>query len=63
MHYQGCNFCHIPGDQLPDVYVKKLTPHLKNLVTNGLEKLEGPKKFSGKKRKRASGSNTVDLLE
>ena len=60
---EGCNFCHIAGDQLPDSYVKKLTPHLTNLVKNGLEKLDGPKKFSGTKRKRASGPNTVDLQE
>ena len=60
---EDCNFCHIPGDQIPDAYLKKVTPHLTNLVKNGLEKLDGPRKFSGTKRKRASGPNTVDLQE
>ena len=60
---EGCNFCHIPGDQLPDAYVKKVTPHLTNLVKNGLEKLDGQKKFGSKKRKGASGPNKISFQE
>ena len=60
---EGCNFCHIPGDQIPDDYVKKVSPHLTNLVRNGLEKLGGQKKLGGSKRKRVAGPNTVLLQE
>ena len=60
---EDCNFCHIPGDQIPDAYLKKVTPHLTNLVKNGLEKLDGKKRFGGTKRKERSGPNTVSIQE
>ena len=60
---EGCHFCHVKGEQLPEEYLNKVTPHLTNLVKNGLEKLDVQKWSGSKKRKGASGPNKVSFQE
>ena len=60
---EGCNFCHVPGDQIPEEYLNKVTPHLTNLVKNGLEKLDYQKKAGSKKRRGVSGQNKLSFQE
>ena len=60
---EGCHFCHVPEDQIPEEYLNKVTPHLTNLVRNGLEKLDYQKKAGSKKRKGVSGQNKLSFQE